>query len=151
MRSEASEDFMVKRCQSRARKVNRARVVATADIRAVAKSLRTLPQVDLPVVNRFADGVYMRELVMPAGVFVVGKEHRTEHLNVMLTGRATLLIDGKRVEAVAPFVCKSKPATMKVAFVHEEVRWLTVHPNPDNKKNVRRLENRLTIDDGGER
>jgi hypothetical protein len=114
----------------------------------MADALRTFPQVKCPVVNRFAPGIYARELTMPAGAIVVGKEHRTEHLNVMLTGRATLLIDGEPVEAVAPFVCKSKARTMKVAMIHEEVRWLTVHPNPDNERNVRKLVNILTVPDG---
>jgi len=123
----------------------RALVVRNADILQLANRLLAGPHVKLPVRSYFAPGVYARELMMPAGTVVVGKEHRTEHLNIMLTGKATLIIDGQPVEAVAPFVINSKAGTMKVAAVHEPVRWLTVHPNPGDCRNVCKLEGALTV------
>jgi len=119
--------------------------VPVGKIRELAESMLKLPQVKMQATNWFAPGIYMRELIMPAGVVVVGKEHRTEHLNVMISGRAMLLIDGVWRYVCAPYVCKSQPGTMKVGVVYEQVRWLTVHPNPENDKNTRRLESKLTV------
>jgi hypothetical protein len=112
--------------------------------RLAAKCLAELPQTECPVVNRFAPGIYARELLMPAGNLVIGAEHRTAHLNIMLTGRATLLVNGVAREVVAPFICKSEPGVMKVAIVHEDCRWLTIHPT--NERNLRKLEKLLTVD-----
>jgi hypothetical protein len=49
-------------------------------------------QVDVPLVHRFAPGVYLREVAMrvPVGekfLFVIGHKHKTEHFNIVLSGR----------------------------------------------------------------
>jgi hypothetical protein len=113
-------------------------------IKRLAAKLLTLPQTKCPVVNRFAPGIYAREILMPAGNMVVGKEHRTGHLNIMLTGRALLLVNGVAQEVTAPFICKSKPGAMKVAVIYEDCRWLTIHPTKE--RNLRKLEKILTVD-----
>lgn len=102
-----------------------------------------LKQVDCPLVHRFAPGVYMREILMPAGLFIIGQQHKTEHWNIVLTGRATVLIDGVRHEIAAPAVIKSSPGVRKVLLIHEDMRWLTVHPTEET--NVEKLEAALIV------
>ena len=41
----------------------------------------------LPIRNIFSDGIYVREIRIPAGMFVMGRIHRHEHPNIQI-GRA---------------------------------------------------------------
>jgi quercetin dioxygenase-like cupin family protein len=97
------------------------------DIERAEARLVNLPQVDLPLVHRFAPGVYFREVTMPVGTFIIGQEHRTRHFNVVLSGRARVMIDGKVEEIRAPSVFVSEPGVRKVLFIQETMRWATIH------------------------
>jgi hypothetical protein len=84
---------------------------------------------DFPVVHHFAPGVYMRELTMPAGLVVLGKIHKTEHLNLITQGRVSFTAgDGTVHHVEAPYTFVSKPGIQKMLYVHEATTWLTVHP-----------------------
>lgn len=93
----------------------------------VEERLLDLPQVDCPLVHRFAPGVYLREIEMPADSFIIGAEHRTEHFNIILSGRALVMIDGVIEEIRAPHTFKSMPGVRKTLLILETMRWMTVH------------------------
>lgn len=100
-------------------------------------------QMDCPVIHRFGPGVYIREITMPAGAFVVGAHHKEEHLNVMLKGRVTVLNEnGTTTELVAPMVFLGKPGK-KVGYVHEEVVWQNIYATDET--DVEALEARYVI------
>lgn len=83
--------------------------------------------------HHFAAGVYVRELVMPAGDLIVGAEHTGETLNIVLSGRARVVVTGQPMRIVrAGDIFVSPPGTRKVGIVEEEMRFLNVHANPDN-------------------
>lgn len=90
-----------------------------------------LTPLECPTSNHFAPGVYLREIFMPAGTFVVGHKHRTEHLNVILTGRARVLMNGVVRELAAPFTFKSHAGVRKVLFILEDCTWQTIHPTTE--------------------
>ena len=90
-----------------------------------------LPQVDVPVTHRFAPGVYMREVVMPKGSFVIGHKHKTEHFNVVTKGRALVRMDNKVQEIVAPCVFVSGAGVRKILLIVEEMTWATIHPTTE--------------------
>jgi hypothetical protein len=100
-------------------------------IEKVEEQLLQLPQLDCPLVHRFAPSVYMREVTMPAGSFVIGHEHKTEHFNVVLSGKARVMIDGVIEDIIAPCVFVSKPSVRKVLFIVEEMKWATIHPTEE--------------------
>lgn len=91
-----------------------------------AKCIR-LPQVEMPLTHSFATGVYIREIFMPAGTFVIGHEHKTEHFNIVLTGSADVMIDGTVQQIIAPCIFKSGAGVRKLLVIHEDMRWATVH------------------------
>lgn len=87
---------------------------------------------NLPVVHHFAPGVYMRELTMPAGLVVLGKIHKTEHLNLITKGRVSFTAgDGQVHHVTAPYTFVSQPGIQKMLYVHEATTWLTVHPTTE--------------------
>ncbi len=113
--------------------------LTNAQIESAEAAFLEAPQVDMPVTHRFAPGVYAREIFMPAGTFVIGHEHRTKHFNIVLTGRARVMVDNEVVrEIAAPDVFVSEAGVRKVLNVLEDMRWLTVHPTDET--NIEQLE-----------
>jgi len=83
---------------------------------------------DLPLTHHHADGMYARELRLPAGTFAIGEIQKRPHINVLSAGRISMLGEhGGIVELVAPCTFPGKPGVRKVGFVHEDVVWTTVH------------------------
>lgn len=85
------------------------------------------PQVEVPVRHHFCNGVYAREMTAPAGLIITGLIHKTEHLNIMSKGEISVLTEDGMVRLKAPCTLISKPGTKRIAYVHEEVVWTTVH------------------------
>ena len=95
-------------------------------------------QVECPVYHRFGPGIYMREVILPAGSFCIGHYQNFEHMNVMLTGRVTMLHeDGSSSELVAPMVFVGKPGR-KMGYIHETVVWQNIYATDET--DVEKLE-----------
>lgn len=97
-----------------------------SDVQRLEAAFLDLPQADCPITHRFASGIYIREVRMPAGSYVIGHHHKTDHLNIMLTGHLTILNeDGTKTDLHAPqtFIA---PAGRKIAYIHEDVIWQNV-------------------------
>lgn len=117
-------------------------------ILALEAAMMAMPerQIEIPTFHHFAPGVYMREIHIPKGATVVGKIHKTEHLNILSRGKLKLATDdGVRV-VEASMVVKSQPGVKRAATALEDSVWITVHPNVDNEREVARLEERLVTD-----
>jgi hypothetical protein len=85
-------------------------------------------QLEIVPVHHFAEGVYAREITIPAGALVTGKIHRTRHLNIISAGRISVWTGGEPVrEIVAPFAFLAEPGTRRVGYAHEDTVWTTVH------------------------
>ena len=84
--------------------------------------------IDVPVDHHFAPGVYMRQMNAKAGTLVVSKMHRTEHMNILLTGSLTVATEDGIELLKAPMVIKSMPGTKRIGYFHEDSSWITVHP-----------------------
>lgn len=98
-------------------------------------------QVDCPVTHKFGPGIYIREVFLPAGAYVVGHHHNNEHLNIMLTGRLKFFgKDGEWEELEAPQTFTS-PAGRKVAFVYEDTIWQNIYAT--DKKDGEEIENEI--------
>jgi quercetin dioxygenase-like cupin family protein len=84
-------------------------------------------QVDCPVTHHFGPGVYIREVIMPTGAYIIGHDHKHPQFNIMLEGRLTLIrSDGTRHELTAPQTFVGAPGK-KIAYIHETVRWQNVY------------------------
>ena len=105
---------------------------------AIELALLSKEQVECPVFHRFGPGVYIREVHIPAGTVSIGHHQRSEHLNVMLTGRVTMIKDNGAVqELVAPAIFTSKPGR-KIGYIHEDMVWLNVYATQE--RNIEKLE-----------
>jgi quercetin dioxygenase-like cupin family protein len=91
----------------------------------------TLPQAPVSTGHRFAPGVYLRSVFMPAGSRVIGHEHTTTHFNIVLSGRCQVIDGDKVVDIVAPYVFVSEAGTKKILNIIEDTIWATVHPTDE--------------------
>lgn len=104
-----------------------------------------LPQVAMPVTHHFAPGIYIREIFMPKGAFVIGHRHRTEHFNLILKGSALVWMESEWVRVSAGMTIKSGAGVQKALQIEEDCVWQTVHANPDDETEVFVLEERLAV------
>ena len=92
--------------------------------------------IDVPVEHHFAPGVYMRQMNAKAGTLVVSKMHRTEHMNILLSGSLTVATENGIELLKAPVVLKSMPGTKRIGYFHEDSTWITVHPTNETDLNL---------------
>lgn len=105
---------------------NRAYIDVVRDIQQ--QILDHAAPVELPILHHFAPGVYMRQMDAKAGMLIVSKMHRTEHMNVLLSGSLTVATENGIEYLKAPAVIKSMPGTKRIGYFHEDSSWMTVHP-----------------------
>lgn len=96
-----------------------------------------------PVTHRFQPGVYIREIFMPAGTIVVGNVHRGQHQNVVLSGVADVLFEGERKIIKGGDVFESNAGARKFLKIIEDMRFITIHANPGDERDIDLLEDRI--------
>jgi hypothetical protein len=96
-------------------------------------ALSRLPQLDLPLRNFYAPGIYGRELTIPPGTLLTGRRHKDAHLFMVHAGEITIWGDDVAPEVVrGPHTCVGGRNTRRVGYAHTEVVCTTVFRNPDN-------------------
>lgn len=106
----------------------RAAQLCRADAAAKALIPAIIPE-ELPVQHFFADGVYGRNLKIPAQRLAIGKIHKKKVLQVIMKG--TVLVfnaeDGTSKQFVGPAIMVSEPPAQRILYTLTDVDWLTVH------------------------
>jgi hypothetical protein len=84
--------------------------------------------------HRFTDGMYIREIFMPAGSLITSKIHKTEHPYIVSYGKVAVSIDGDDWDEItAPYTGITKPGTRRVLYIIEDCIWTTFHRVDDMK------------------
>jgi len=89
----------------------------------------------------FADGIYLRQLTIPAGVVVTGKIHKTRHLTIICSGIVQITTDDgvKTIEGPAVFV--SEPGIKKAAYALTDV--VVMNPHPTESTDLEEIERQV--------
>ena len=99
--------------------------------------------INCPLVHRFTDGLYVREIFMPAGSLITSKIHKTQHQYFVLKGKVSVWIDeGEEVLIEAPYIGVTEPGTRRVLYIWEDCIWATCHANPENEDEIK-IEDRI--------
>jgi hypothetical protein len=108
-----------------------------------ATLLDNFDPIHCPVKHRFTNGMYVREIFMPAGTLITSKIHKTQHQYFVLQGKVSVWIDeGEEIFIEAPFIGTTEQGTRRVLYIWEDCIWATSHPNPDNET-VEEIEERI--------
>jgi hypothetical protein len=93
-----------------------------------ATIIQNLDVIDAPLVHKFTDGMYIREIFMPAGSLWTSKIHKTEHPYVVSYGKAAVSIDNQEwYEITAPYTGITQPGTRRILYILEDCIWTTFH------------------------
>lgn len=83
--------------------------------------------VEMPLTHRFTDGMYIREIFMPAGTILTSKIHKTNHPFVVSKGKC-IVYDGNKLETIsAPHTGITEPNTRRLLYIEEDTIWTTFH------------------------
>lgn len=78
--------------------------------------------------HRMMNGLYVREMFLPKGVFFVTKIHKTLHPFFLLEGIVTVYSEETgMVRMKAPYSGVTKPGTKRALYTNENTVWVTVH------------------------
>lgn len=102
----------------------------------------------LDCMHHFTNQVYARTVLMKMGDVIVGKIHKHEHLVIVSAGRCRVVSEEfGSMEIVAPQIFKSPPGVRRALHILEDTVWTTIHRNPDNEHDVKKLEERFVSTD----
>ena len=102
------------------------------DLIPIQQAMELLPQVEIPVEHIFMGGVYIRQILLPAGVLAVGKRHRHNTCNMILKGRVLVyMTDGSTQEVAAPAVFESEKHVKKMCYALEDTIFINIDPTSE--------------------
>jgi len=101
-----------------------------------------------PLKHTFGDGIYVREITMPTGLFVVSKIHKYKHPYFVLKGDVSVLTENGWQRIVAPFSGITEVGTQRILYIHDECVWTTIHRT--NKTDLAEIENEIIAKDYSE-
>ena len=114
-----------------------------ATIKAMPENLGVDP---FPLTHHFADGVYMREILIPKGAVLVGKMHKHRHFRIFLSGDATVVSSKGRVHMSGePQIFVSPAGAKRAVYAHKDTRVVTVHVT--NETDLDKIEEDCIISD----
>ena len=111
-------------------------------VTAIENEILKLPQAEMKLVHYFSDGVYARELHIPAGAILTGKIHKYTQLNILTKGCIRVLLEEGIKELNAPFTVVSPPGTKRIAFAVTDCIWTTILATNETDPNV--IEDQFT-------
>jgi len=100
---------------------------------------------ELPLTHSFSDGIYTREILIRKGMFAIGKIHKSDHTFFLMKGKLLLCTQEGVKEIEAPFYGTASAGTKRVAIALEDTIFVNVHPNPNNIKEIEKLEDIFVV------
>jgi hypothetical protein len=97
-----------------------------AQVERLQSVLEQQSQVECPVKNHFAPGVYAREMLVPAGTVATGAVHKTEHLTIVVGHCYLTTEDGTR-ELIGHHTIVSKPGIKRAIYAVQDTILTTIH------------------------
>ena len=95
---------------------------------------------EFPLKHSFADGIYVRQMLMKKDSVVVGAIHNHLHVWFLLTGHITVATEDSTQDYVSPCYVVSTPGIKRVILANEESIFVNVHKNPTNTQDLDKLE-----------
>lgn len=111
----------------------------------VENEIRKLPGAligdTFPLKHTFADGMYIREISVPKGYFVITKIHKLAHPCFILKGDCSIATEDGIKRIKAPYHMITPAGTKRIVYVHEDTVWVTVHKS--DSKDLEKIEEEI--------
>lgn len=96
-----------------------------------------------PLKHTFSDGIYVREIFIPAGMYITGKIHKHAHPNFLMSGVVDVVTKDGRERLYAPCAMISPSGTKRALCAVTDLIWITMHHNPTNTEDLVKLEKNI--------
>jgi|SRR6187402_82769 len=91
-------------------------------------SMMACPPVNCPLIHKFVPGMYIREIIMPAGTLITSMIHKTKHPYFVMQGKVSVYSENFGEQFIeAPYYGITLPDTRRVLYIHENCVWITCH------------------------
>lgn len=94
-----------------------------------------------PINNYHCEGNYAREIFIKAGICMIGKIHKHEHINVISAGRCVVVTEEGREVLQAPTTFISQAGIKRAVYALEDTVWTTIHPT--NETDLTKIEDEV--------
>lgn len=92
------------------------------------KEMLKLPQVCIPVKHHFANGLYAREVRIPAGAAITGAVMLDSYLDICVSGTVSVMEpNGQYKQVTGPAVVVRQPGMKRAGYTHTDTVWITCH------------------------
>lgn len=93
--------------------------------------------------HHFIDGVYARELHIPADTLLVGKRHRFPRICILAAGEVSFATEFGLRRVAAPFTAVVPEGSKAAAYMHTDATWISVHAVDTADGDLDRIEAEL--------
>ena len=118
----------------------------------VTQAVKANPNQPTPYINthHFAPGMYVRAYYGIKDSVVVSQVHLHEHITILAAGHCRVIStmqDEERIDVYKDFAIINTPAhTKRALYFLENTTILTIHPNPDDIRDIPELERMFVVD-----
>lgn len=91
------------------------------------KELNGTFEIDLGIVHNFSDGLYAKQMIIPAGYAVGQHKHEFSHLSILAKGKVLVKTDNGEQEFIAPACIEIKKDLNHAIVAIEDTVWFCIH------------------------
>lgn len=96
-------------------------------IELLQEACRPLPQVTMPTRHFLLEGMYLRQILIPAGTLFIGRVHKKPHYFLVLAGAAQVTTDEGFAVLRAGMVLMSPPGVKRAGITIQDTIFATIH------------------------
>lgn len=85
------------------------------------------PQVEILLVEKFINGMYTREILIPAGTILTGQVHKYAYVDIMLYGDILVATPDGTMRLKGHNIMEGVPGRKRAGYAYEDTGWITVH------------------------
>ena len=114
----------------------------SAQVDALASAMHAMPEAQVHIEPRhiFSDGLYGREVRMPAGTIAVGHRHKQAHICIISAGKCLVVAEDGTTEVEAPATFVVPVGRRNCVHAITDTVWTTVHAVPNDARDVEAIE-----------
>jgi hypothetical protein len=105
----------------------------------------TVPQIELPIMHDFIDGVYARSMFIPAGTVLTGAIHSKDCFTVIRYGDLVILTESGMQQVKAGDMIPSHAGIKRAGYAITDTYITGFMANPDNETDPENLWDLYTL------
>lgn len=106
----------------------------------IIAAIEEMDRVVCPISHYHAPGIYVREMMIPAGTIAIGHAHKEEHICTLVQGMAIFYKENEKPHTMIGPCTFLSGKGHKIVYAATDIIVQNAHPNPDNIRDQDELE-----------